>query len=223
MAVLLVALVTPVGAGRAGAEESDPVGVWPLVPEPTVVHGFDPPTDPYGPGHRGVDLAGSVGQVVRAALGGEVTFAGMLAGRGVVVVSHGATRTTYEPVRATVAVGDTVASGAPIGRLELTLSHCFPAACLHWGWIEGEVYLDPLRLVGGGPIRLLPLWRELTGQATAGSAPGATGAGPDPGAGDGVEMGPGGAGGDMAGWVLSALGLTPVGAPAGRSDAGARW
>ena len=46
----------------------------------------------------------------------------------------------------------------------VTDSHCFPAACLHWGLIEGtgdgQVYLDPLSLVGGGPVRLLPLWRE---------------------------------------------------------------
>ena len=95
-----------------------------------------------------------------AALPGSVTFAGPLAGRGVVVVDHGATRTTYEPVTATVPVGATVAAGSPIGTLDLAGSHCFPRACLHWGWIEGETYLDPLRLVGAGPVRLLPLWRD---------------------------------------------------------------
>ena len=95
-----------------------------------------------------------------AALPGAVTFAGSLAGRGVVVVDHGATRTTYEPVAASVAVGTPVAAGAQVGTLELAGSHCFPRACLHWGWIEGETYLDPLRLVGAGPVRLLPLWRD---------------------------------------------------------------
>jgi murein DD-endopeptidase MepM/ murein hydrolase activator NlpD len=138
----------------------DPVGVWPLQPQPEVVRGFDPPDSPYGAGHRGVDLLGTVGQPVRAALPGTVTFAGPLAGRGVVVVDHGATRTTYEPVTATVAVGALVAAGAPVGSLDLGGSHCFPRACLHWGWIEGETYLDPLRRVGPGPVRLLPLWRD---------------------------------------------------------------
>jgi murein DD-endopeptidase MepM/ murein hydrolase activator NlpD len=138
----------------------DPVGVWPLQPQPEVVRGFDPPASPYGAGHRGVDLAGTVGQPVLAALPGTITFAGSLAGRGVVVVDHGATRTTYEPVAATVTVGTGVAAGAQIGTLELAGSHCFPRACLHWGWIEGETYLDPLRLVGAGPVRLLPLWRD---------------------------------------------------------------
>jgi murein DD-endopeptidase MepM/ murein hydrolase activator NlpD len=140
------------------AADPDPVGVWPLRPEPEVVAYFDPPAGPYGAGHRGVDLAGSPGQAVHAALAGTVTYAGMLAGRGVVVVDHGATRTTYEPVAATVRVGDRAPAGSVIGTLEIAGSHCFPQACLHWGWLAGETYLDPLRLVDAGPVRLLPLW-----------------------------------------------------------------
>ena len=154
---LLVALALLLGLAGPGHAEDDPVGVWPLRPEPEVVARFDPPTTPYGAGHRGVDLAGAAGQRVHAALPGRVTFAGRLAGRGVVVVSHGDTRTTYEPVTASVTVGEVVARGAPIGTLELVGSHCFPRACLHWGWLRGETYLDPLRLVGAGPVRLVPL------------------------------------------------------------------
>jgi murein DD-endopeptidase MepM/ murein hydrolase activator NlpD len=154
----VLALVTSLSS-PAVAADTDPVGEWPLRPAPEVVRGFDPPDSPYGAGHRGVDLLGSPGQTVHAALPGTVTYAGRLAGRGVVVVDHGATRTTYEPVSAAVAVGQPVASGADLGTLELPGSHCFPRACLHWGWIAGETYLDPLRLVGLGPVRLLPLWR----------------------------------------------------------------
>ena len=155
LAVLaLVALLAP-PASASGSD--DPVGVWPLQPEPEVVRRFDPFALPYGAGHRGVDLAGRPGQPVRAALPGRVAYAGRIAGRGIVVVSHGPTRTTYEPVTATVAVGADLAAGTPLGRLEIAGSHCFPRACLHWGWIAGDVYLDPLRLVGGGPVRLLPL------------------------------------------------------------------
>jgi murein DD-endopeptidase MepM/ murein hydrolase activator NlpD len=157
-------------AGPAYAAETDPVGGWPLQPEPQVVTGFDPPDSPWGAGHRGVDLLGAVGQTVRSALPGRVSFAGVLAGRGVVVIDHGATRTTYEPVEASVSPGDVVGAGDPIGRLALPGSHCLPRACLHWGWIEGaDTYLDPLRLVGAGPVRLLPLWRDapVNGSATA--------------------------------------------------------
>ncbi len=155
---LVPALVPAPALGAPG--DADPVGVWPLQPRPEVVAGFDPPLDPWGSGHRGVDLLGSVGQPVRAALPGRVTFAGALAGRGVVVVSHGDTRTTYEPVTADLSLGETVAAGARLGRLEGFGSHCLPRACLHWGWLRGETYLDPLDLVGGGPVRLLPLWRD---------------------------------------------------------------
>ncbi len=63
-----------------------------------VVRGFDPPDQPWLAGHRGVDLLGAVGSDVVAAMAGRVVFAGTLAGRGVVVVSHGALRTTYLPV-----------------------------------------------------------------------------------------------------------------------------
>jgi murein DD-endopeptidase MepM/ murein hydrolase activator NlpD len=162
IAVIILAGLVPallaVDAAAGPPVDADPVGVWPLRPEPDVVRGFDPPSDPFGAGHRGVDLSGAVGQPVHSALAGTVTYAGLLAGRGVIVVNHGPTRTTYEPVAATVSVGEAVAQGDRIGSLELAGSHCFPAACLHWGWLRGEVYLNPLDLVGRQRVRLLPLY-----------------------------------------------------------------
>lgn len=144
----------------AAARSATTVGVWPLQPRPPVARGLDLPTDPWGAGHRGVDLVGRPGQPVRAALAGTVTWSGVLAGRGVVVVDHGTTRTTYQPVEDRAPVGATVGAGARIGRLGTIGSHCAPRWCLHWGWLRGEVYLDPLQLVGLGPVRLLPLWRS---------------------------------------------------------------
>ncbi len=155
---MLVALLSQAAPSAAVDPAPDPVGVWPLLPRPEVVTGFDPPDVRWSPGHRGVDLSGQVGQRVRVALPGVVTYAGPIAGRGVVVVSHGETRTTYEPVHPSVRVGEPVGAGDGIGVLELFGSHCFPAGCLHWGWRRGERYLDPLRLVGAVPVRLLPLW-----------------------------------------------------------------
>ncbi|HEX6151595.1 M23 family metallopeptidase [Nocardioides sp.] len=150
-------VVVLLGHGPAGADEADPVGEWPLRPVPEVVRDFDPPSAPWGAGHRGVDLAGRAGQRVHPALAGVVSFAGTIAGRGVVTVDHGSTRTTYEPVTPSVEVGTTVGPRDTLGRLAYAGSHCPPDACLHWGWLEGDTYLDPLRLVGAGPVRLLPL------------------------------------------------------------------
>jgi Membrane proteins related to metalloendopeptidases len=116
---------------------------------------FDPPDQPWLAGHRGVDLLSQVGAPVRAALAGRVTFASQLAGRGVVVVSHGPIRTTYEPVTATVSVGQAVGTGAIIGTLQAGHS-CAGGACLHWGLRRGEEYLDPMSLLDPPPLRLLP-------------------------------------------------------------------
>jgi murein DD-endopeptidase MepM/ murein hydrolase activator NlpD len=150
------------GAAPPGAGRVYPVG--PPGGPVEVVHGFDPPDQPWLAGHRGVDLAATAGAEVRAAGSGTVAYAGPLAGRGVVVIDHGGLRTTYEPVTPSVTVGDEVGAGEPIGTLEAAGSHCAPAACLHWGAREGERYTDPLALVGAGPVRLLPLGsRTLTG------------------------------------------------------------
>ncbi len=139
---------------------------WPLAGRPAVARGWEPPTGPYAPGHRGVDLAADPGDAVLAAADGTVAYAGRVAGRGVLVievagVGEPPTRTTYEPVTATVAVGDQVAAGDPVGVLEAGPSHC-AGSCLHWGLRRGDVYLDPLSLLTPDllhrpPSRLLPL------------------------------------------------------------------
>ncbi len=172
---LVLALLVLVVPAAARAATTDPVGQWPLRPRPQVVSGFDPPGSPWGAGHRGVDLLGRPGQPVRSALDGVVSFAGVIAGRGVVVVDHGDTRTTYEPVHASVAVGTPLRAGDRLGTLEAAGSHCLPRSCLHWGWLRGSTYLDPLRLVGAGPVRLLPLWRDLPVEGVTAPAPAVAG------------------------------------------------
>lgn len=120
-----------------------------------VVRRFDPPDQPWLPGHRGVDLLGVDGAGVAAAMAGRVVFSGTVVGRGVVVVSHGELRTTYLPVRPLVPVGRNVAAGEVIGELQGGHA-CLGGTCLHWGLKRGEEYLDPLGLFDAGPVRLLP-------------------------------------------------------------------
>ncbi|MEV0286853.1 MULTISPECIES: M23 family metallopeptidase [unclassified Kribbella] len=157
---ILLSLLTPLAPALAPvapvAAAPDPA-VWPLTPRPPVVRGFDLPAKPWLPGHRGVDLSGSPGQSVRAATAGTITYAGQLAGRGVIVVTTGVRRTTYEPVVAGVPVGTSVTPGTVIGRLSAAGSHCAPATCLHWGLVQGKQYLNPLTLLPDRPVRLLPL------------------------------------------------------------------
>lgn len=120
--------------------------------------GFDRPPQNWLPGHRGVDLVGKSGDQVLAAGNGVVTFAGLVAGKGVVVIKHGSLRTTYEPVSALVLVGSRVRVGELIGRLAPGQSHCATqstVSCLHWGLLRGEKYLNPLALVKK-QVRLLP-------------------------------------------------------------------
>jgi murein DD-endopeptidase MepM/ murein hydrolase activator NlpD len=130
---------------------------WPLVPVPSVSRSFQPPTQPYGPGHRGADLVGSPGQPVFAAGDGVVVYAGPLADRGVVSVQHAnGLRTSYEPLLASVQAGQLVKRGAALGTLTPGHRGCPAPACLHWGLRQDRQYLDPLLLVRRGPVRLLP-------------------------------------------------------------------
>ncbi|MFC9003949.1 murein hydrolase activator EnvC family protein [Streptomyces microflavus] len=154
-----------VGAGAFAERDGGPV--WPVAGRPAVLRGWEPPAGPYGPGHRGVDLAARPGTEVLAAATGRVSFAGRVAGRGVLVIELAGSgapplRTTYEPVRALVAKGDDVVAGRPVGVLEAGPFHC-AAGCLHWGLRRGAAYLDPLSLLPSallrrGPSRLLPVF-----------------------------------------------------------------
>jgi murein DD-endopeptidase MepM/ murein hydrolase activator NlpD len=137
---------------------------WPVGTHPLVLRGWEPPSTPYGPGHRGVDLAAPPGSPVRAVAAGRVSFAGRVAGRGVVSVDLTGTdlRTTYEPVRPAVREGDEVRPGEVVGAVERTASHCGTQTCVHWGLRRGGTYLNPLSLLPPwllhrGPPRLLPV------------------------------------------------------------------
>lgn len=166
----------PPGLSAAGTGAVAPAGedagtpavgrVWPVGVRPRVLRGWEPPATAYGRGHRGVDLAAPPGTPVRAVAAGRVSFAGRVAGRGVVSVELSGTgdpplRTTYEPVRASVAEDDEVKAGEVIGTVEPTGSHC-TAPCVHWGLLRDDTYLDPLTLLPPwllhrGPSRLLPV------------------------------------------------------------------
>lgn len=113
-----------------------------------VVRSWEPPAHDYGPGHRGIDVPGAVGVTVVAVEDGEVLFAGPVAGRPVVTIGHeDDLRSSYDSVTPTVAVGDAVRQGDPIGTG--AVGHCTAdAPCVHLGARVGERYVDPLAFLG---------------------------------------------------------------------------
>ncbi|MDU3176131.1 MAG: M23 family metallopeptidase [Corynebacterium striatum] len=123
-----------------------------------VLEGFDPPAQKWSAGHRGVDLALSIGSDVRAAGDGEVYFVGKVAGKPVVSIAHAdGVRTTYQPVFGHVSKGDKVREGQVIGRLAPPVDG---KPGLHWGaLIDGpeKTYIDPLSLLDAPVIRLKPV------------------------------------------------------------------
>lgn len=145
------AALTPARPGRLRYQ-------WPTGSPTDVLEAFDPPTVRWGPGHRGVDLAASAGQEVRAAGAATVVFAGSVAGRPVVSLEHAeGIRTTYEPVQPAVTAGEQVAAGDLIGHL-LAGHRGDGVDALHWGArTSRHVYVNPLRLLTPAVIRLKPL------------------------------------------------------------------
>jgi murein DD-endopeptidase MepM/ murein hydrolase activator NlpD len=166
LAIAAAVLTTIATLTAPGAARADPVPdgrlSWPLSPIPKVTRYFEPPETPYGPGHRGIDLASAPDAGVLATAEGMVIFAGQLAGRGVVSVDHeGGLRSTYEPVTPSVVTGDQVHRGQVLGKLAAGHLGCPEPACLHFGVRRGEEYLDPLALIGEpSEIRLKP-WEGL--------------------------------------------------------------
>ena len=138
LVVVWVLCAAPVRADEGRLE-------WPLRPRPVVVRQFDAPSPNWQRGHRGVDLATTSGQPVYAAAAGTVVFAGELAGRPLVSITHpGGLRTSYEPVRATVRAGQTV--GAVI------LAAIFSAWGRHDGSAESAAMLIASGFAAGAAV-----------------------------------------------------------------------
>ncbi|MGI4896708.1 MAG: murein hydrolase activator EnvC family protein [Janthinobacterium lividum] len=160
-----LAAPSPLASSRSMAGTVAAVGRWrwPLQPQPRVLRPFDD-VSRYAAGHRGVDLSAGVDQQVLAPADGTVTFAGQVAGRGVLVLMHGGQdgeglRTSYEPVVPVVAQGTAVHTGDVVATVAAGPAHC-SQPCLHLGLRRGRAYLDPLDwLEPATPPVLLPLGR----------------------------------------------------------------
>lgn len=150
LAVALAVAIIVLIVGSAGAE------ALPSTPAPSpgardhvryvhpvdrpILGGFNLPAGQYGAGRRGVEYSTVAGDPVGAAGGGIVTFAGEVAGRMSVTVSHpdGRRSTVTGLVEVVVTKGQIVLSGQVIAlaapHLLLTIR-------------EGPIYIDPALLL----------------------------------------------------------------------------
>jgi triacylglycerol esterase/lipase EstA (alpha/beta hydrolase family) len=124
-----------------------------------VLDPFRPPATRYGSGNRGVVFRTTVGQSVRAAGDGVVTFAGDVAGSLHVVIAHAdGVKTTYSFLSTIeLVVGQRVRQGQSVGTAY---------ASVHISVRFNGYYLDPLVLFDGDEIattRLLALTPDVPG------------------------------------------------------------
>ena len=149
-------VATTVPTARALAIVPGPADrwTWPVGPPVVVVAPFRAPPTPYSAGHRGIDVAALPGDPVVAPASGVVSYAGPVAGRGVLSIDHGGgVVSSIEPVAAGVAAGAAVRAGDPVA-IVATGGHC-DDRCVHLGVrVHGE-YVSPLLWFGGVPRAVL--------------------------------------------------------------------
>lgn len=152
VAVCLWATVAVPAATRA--EASAPEAPLPPV-QGGISRGFENPPNPFGAGHRGVDIPLTPGTPVVAPLDGTVVFAGPVAGDRFVTLRHGggveALETTYSFLsRVDVRVGQAVRAGDVVGASGA--GHPGEGRPgLHFALRRGGRYVDPAPLLGSPP------------------------------------------------------------------------
>jgi len=149
-----VAGAIPIVAAPAMAADGS---AWIRPVDGGVLRAFDAPSTPYGPGHRGVDLATDHGEGVRAAGAGVVEYAGTVAGtRHVVILHDNGWRTSYSYLaELLVSEHRRVRAGEVIARC------CYEPAdvvdghhggLLHFGLRVGDEYVDPMLLFSASDL-----------------------------------------------------------------------
>jgi hypothetical protein len=127
-----------------------------------VIRVFDAPDQPYGAGHRGIDIGAPVGTIVLAPDAGLVTFAGPVGGRLFVTIDHGDGLLSTSSWLSSVLVqtGQQVVRGQPIattgwGHADATIPHVHFGVRLDGVYVDPLDYLEPLDV--SSLIRLAPL------------------------------------------------------------------
>ena len=114
----------------------------------TVTRPFEPPPTPYAAGHRGVDLAVSLASECWLRRRASSASPGTLAGGAWLSSSMARCAPPTNRYWRSCGVGAQVTGGEQIGVLQPGHPGCPAAACLHWGLLRGDTYLDPLGMLG---------------------------------------------------------------------------
>ncbi len=105
----------------------DAIWEWPTEGDQKVLRDFRAPSTPWGPGHRGLDLAASGPNIVAPATG-VVSFSGLVATRGVLTLrTPEGILISMEPVESLVTLGDLVKAGDLIATVQP--GHCPQLCC----------------------------------------------------------------------------------------------
>ncbi len=144
-------VLLPVQPGLDPADPGSGTYAWPVAGP--VVRVFEPPPDPFGPGHRGIDIGAAFGSDFVAAQDGTVAFAGWVGGSLYISIDHAdGVRTTYSWVSGiSVKKGEVVAQGQVIGQTgQGDPGSTTPV--LHFGARVGTTYIDPMLLLEPGGV-----------------------------------------------------------------------
>lgn len=135
--LLLLTLTAALAIGPAQAQEK---ALWPV--RGAVLRLPSIPWPNWKPGHRGIDIAVSVGHEVHSPVDGRVVWVGQVARMPSISILANGLRFTLQPVSTAARVGDWVQRGEQIATAAAS-NHCGKLNCLHWSVRRGPDYLDP--------------------------------------------------------------------------------
>ena len=145
--VVVGAAPVPMATAATTPDTTTPRVIYQPPVDGVVVDPYRPPSNPYGPGNRGIDLASPPGSAVVAPADGVVSFAGQVGGQLFVVIRHadGVRTTMGQLASIAVVTGQHVVAGEQVGTT---------AGRIHFGARVGNEYIDPNLLLAKGQVRL---------------------------------------------------------------------
>ena len=159
---IVLSMLLATSLGLIGSVPAPATGLWTWPVTGPILRAFDPPDNPYGSGHRGIDIGTAVGTPIRAPVAGVVSFAGKVGGQLFLTIAHGGVLQSTASWLTDVLVrkGDAVAAGQVVahtgwGHAADPLPHLHFSVRLDGAYVDPLDYLAPMDV--SALIRLAPL------------------------------------------------------------------